>query len=302
MNSEKNLFLILFFFVAIHLNGEELISDNFTLDGELQGYTTNNASALPEVSQLNGRYHAKLTNNSNDRTLHYNQDQGRLDAKLVHFPFVYIARNIGIGTIENSQSAPTPVAYNYIFCGVQVHVKDLTSLNSSHVVIGHRGEQEFTIEGKNTIDGWSAVNDDGFRVLPQGRGDIRIEGLSNGTLVVSWQAPNLTGNKSKDQWNLYRGNGILPNFGTAPRYEKEVYIGLITYAYGRAGIPFVGTCDAIEFEKKVTGSIHFARHQNRLSILYTHFDLLGRFPSMIQTENTTINILKSEPNNLNPLP
>ena len=220
-------------------------SDDFSGDGPLLSYTTNNPTALPQVERVGGRYRANLTDNTGNITLHFNNDQGRLDAKLVSFPFVHIARNIGIGTQADSQIAPPHSGDPYNFCGIQVHSTDLNARNSSHVVIGHRGGARNTIEGKNTLNGDSSVNDDGYDALPLGRGDIKIEGAADRTLTVSWQQPNLTGDAANDNFQLYRGSGALP--GQAPNYGPQVYIGLITYAYANQGVPFVGTCDAIEF-------------------------------------------------------
>ncbi len=231
------------------LNGggeEEGLTDNFEGTGALVNYTTNNESSLPDVSRVDGRYHANLTDNSNNITLHFHQDQGRLDAKLVTFPFEFIARNIGIGTQEDSQTAPTDANDPYNFAGVQVHVTDLSSPNSSHVVVGHRGPTGFTIEGKNTLDGSSSVNDIGENTVPEARADIRIVGNEDRTLTVYWQIPNLDFESTNDNWTLYNGTGQLP--GTAPDYGSDVYVGLITYAFGQTGVPFVGTCDAIDIQ------------------------------------------------------
>ncbi|WP_456459094.1 hypothetical protein [Reichenbachiella sp.] len=227
-------------------NTEELsqLSDDFSGDGTLIDYVTNNASALPDVSRKNGRYHANLTSNTNNITLHYHEDQGRLDAKKLSFPFEFIARNIGIGTQEDSQTAPTSVNSPYIFCGVQVHVLNLETPSSSHVVVGHRGPTAFTIEGKNTSNGSSSVNDIGANTAPDGRADIRIVGNEDHTITVYWQTPNST--SGEDDWTLYNGTGDLP--GTAPIFEDEVYVGLITYAFELTGVPFVGTCDGIEIK------------------------------------------------------
>ncbi|TGV04681.1 hypothetical protein [Flavivirga rizhaonensis] len=223
------------------------IVDDFDGTGALIDFVTNNASSLPDVSRVAGRYRAVLTDNSDNKTLHFNQDQGRLDAKLVAFPFEFIARNIGIGTIDNSQIAPTSANSPYNFAGVQVHVEDFNSINSSHVVVGHRGSTAFTIEGKNTLNGGSSVNDIGANTVPNGRADIRIVGSENNTLTVYWQLPNFTGDSTSDNWTLYNGTGNLP--GTAPTYGNNVYVGLITYAFYTTGVPFVGTCDAIEIKK-----------------------------------------------------
>jgi len=226
------------------LNNADL--DDFSGDGPLIGYVVNNEASLPEVKRVAGRYHADLTNNENDVTLHYMGQQGRLDAKLIPFPFEVIVRNIGIGTQADAQVAPESPTSRYIFAGLQIHVEDFNSINSSHVVVGHRGETSYTVEGKNTVDGYSAVDDEGKNAAPDGRADIRIVGNPNHTLTVYWQEPNLLPGDQADDWKLYRGTGRLP--GDAPAYGDKVYVGLITYAQGNVGVPFVGTSDSIQFK------------------------------------------------------
>lgn len=225
-------------------NLEDYFIDSFDMDGALVNYVTNNESSLPNVASVFGRYKAILDDNANNITLHFHNDQGRIDAKLVEFPFEFIARNIGIGTLEDSQLAPLPNNSPYLFSGIQVHAKDFNSINSSHVVVGHRGATSYTIEGKNTVKGESSVNDIGRNTVPEGRADIRIIGNEDRTIVVHWQIPNLDFASTDDRWNHYRDTGNLP--GATPVYDSEVYIGLITYAYGQDGVPFVGTCDAIQ--------------------------------------------------------
>ena len=223
--------------------GAAQVSDSFAGTGPLLGYTTARPDALPIVGRVDGRYRAELTDNSDNRTLHFHGDQGRLDAKLVTFPFDYVARNIGIGSLANSQLAPNPPGSAFIFAGVQVHSTDLDAADSAHVVVGHRGTTTFTVEGKNTVAGSSTVNDVGANVVPSGRADIRIVGNSDRTLTVYWQTPNL-GSAVDDDWQPYRGTGNLPG-PTAP-FGASVYVGLITYAYGTSGVPFVGTADSVE--------------------------------------------------------
>lgn len=219
-----------------------IVSDDFDGTGPLVGYTTARPEALPDVARVDGRYRAELTDNTDDRTLHFHDAQGRLDAKPVTFPFDYVARNIGIGTLSDSQVAPDPPGPAYVFAGVQVHSTDLDAADSAHVVVGHRGDTEFTIEGKNTVDGTSRVDDAGAHVAPDGRADIRIVGNADRTLTVYWQRPNP--GSGPDDWQLYRGTGELPG-PTAP-FGPTVYVGLITYAFGWSGVPFVGTADAVE--------------------------------------------------------
>lgn len=220
----------------------ENITDDFAGSGPLRHYTTNNPQAVPEVQRVDGRYSAPVTDNTNNVTLHFNQMQGRLDARLVEFPFDVVVRNIGVGTLASSQQAASPAGNPYVFAGIQVHVPDLDDRTSSHVVVGHRGSTHFTVEGKNTSAGSSSVNDAGANIVPDARADIRIVGNADRTLTVYWQRPNLSG--GSDDWTAYNGTGRLP--GPAPDYPGAVYVGLITYAFGSQGLPFQGTADGVE--------------------------------------------------------
>lgn len=65
-----------------------------------------------------------------------------------------------------------------------------------------------------------------------------------GELTVYWQISNLDFPNQADDWILYKGTGQLPN--AAPVYSESVYVGLITYAFYDAGVPFVGSCDSFE--------------------------------------------------------
>lgn len=256
---KKKLYLLGFLLsvFALGINSTQKInsstlSDDFEVPGELTGFVTNNANALPNVVKVDGRYRAELTNNQNNVTLHFNENQGRLDAKLLTFPFEFIARNIGIGTLEDSQSAPSHVGNEYIFSGVQVHVLDFDDPTSSHVVVGHRGPTGFTIEGKNTVSGSSSVNDAGANIVPNGRADIRIVGEGDNSITVYWQLPNPNVSETPDDWTLYNGTGQLP--GTDPIFGDSVYVGLITYAFEFNGLPFVGTSDAVELTSGISTS------------------------------------------------
>ena len=219
------------------------VSDSFDGTGPLLGYTTVRPDALPDVGRVDGRYRAELTDNAGNKTLHFNQSQGRLDAKLVSFPFDYVVRNVGIGSLSNSQVAPDPPGSTFMFAGVQVHSTDLDAADSAHVVVGHRGNTQFTIEGKNTVDGRSRVNDIGSNTAPSGRADIRIVGNGDRTLTVYCQTPQ-TAAGTDDDWQLYRDTGSLP--GPTAAFGSSVYIGLITYAFETPSGPFVGTADSVQ--------------------------------------------------------
>jgi len=224
--------------------------DTFDGDGPLLQFTTNNADALPEVVRHQGRYHATLTSNANEKTLHFHKRQGRLDAKRLKFPFEFIARNIGIGTIDDSQVAPNPQDFPnpnrvFMFAGIQVHSLDFKSLDSAHFVVGHRGKHTFTVEGKNTRNGKSSVNDAGEGIVPTGRADLRVLGTSRKNLKWYWQQPNMEPGTKDDNWIAYRDNGKFP--GKQAKFADEVYVGLITYSFEQQSVPFVGTSDSIEW-------------------------------------------------------
>jgi hypothetical protein len=230
--------------------GGSTVSDNFDGNGALLNYVTNNASALPDVTRTNGRYRAFVNDNTGNKTLHFNASQGRLDAKLVSFPFEYIARNVGIGTPANSQSPVSPAGYPIKFAGIQVHVTTLSSANSAHIVVGHRGGDAtglaFTVEGKTTLNGNSATSSEPGYSLPLGRGDLRIVGHANRTLSAYWQAPNPNHENQADNWTPYAGTGKLPTGAGGVAFGAQVYVGLITYAYSTLTTDFVGTADSVE--------------------------------------------------------
>jgi len=231
-------------FSVSNSTGGIVVTDTFEGNGPLLNYITNNEASLPDVARVNGRYHANLVDNTNDVTLHFHNDQGRLDAKEVSFPFEYIARNIGIGTAADSQQPPSSAGSPFMFAGIQIHVLDLDSRNSAHFVVGHRGSTSFTVEGKNTVNGSSSVNDDGANIVPGGRADLRVVAQADRSLKWYWQTPNPDPGVQADNWNLYRGTGDFP--GTQANFGARVYIGLITYAFRESSVPFVGTADSIE--------------------------------------------------------
>jgi hypothetical protein len=220
--------------------------DSFDGTGPLQGYTTLNATDLPNVGRADGRYRAELTSNLNNITQFYNDRQGRLDARPMTFPFEVIARNVGIGTMNDSQVSVTPGSANsYLLAGLQVHTLDLNTPDYSHLMVGHVGNAQFSVEGKNNRDAVTVFTSDGPNVIMQTRADLRIVGDANRNLTAYYQEPNPNPGVQADAWRPYAGTGLLP--GTQADFGPEVYVGLATYAVGNEGVPFVGTCDSIEF-------------------------------------------------------
>jgi hypothetical protein len=211
----------------------------------LVGFTTNKASVLPNVGKRCGKYVAELTDNANNKTLHFNAHQGRFDGVTATFPFEAIARNVGTANVGDLNSNHNTDAEAYTFVGLQVHHIDFNSLNSSHLVVGQRGNKQDTIEGKITNNGYSEMNDIGPNMLPNGRADIRYVGDADGNLTAYWQLPNTTGDSNNDNWMPYLTTGILP--GVKPEWNgSSVYVGLITYASASIGVPFIGVADSLE--------------------------------------------------------
>ena len=173
-----------YYYQSVSDNLKEYFFDDFSAAGNLNGYLVNNVKSIPVVEVRSGRYYAEIMDNTDNITLHYKKKQGRLDAIKASFPFEVIVRNIGIGTLEDSQAPPIPLEKQYIFAGVQVHVEDVKILNSSHIVVGHRGNTFYTVEGKNTVNGTSYVSDEGSGAAPRAKADIRIIGLPDHTLRV----------------------------------------------------------------------------------------------------------------------
>lgn len=204
-------------------------------------YVTYNAAALPVVGKLGGRFYAEVTSNVGNVTVHYNTRKGRIDAQLTSFPFEAVVRNVGIGQVGNTQSAPPAVGYPYLLAGVMIHAANFGQHNSALVAVGHRGGTPFTVEGKNTRNGVSNVTTLGSNRVPLGRADLRVVGNADHTLTVYWQQPNPSPGTQPDNWEPYDGTGALP--GTAPVFGAQVYVGLITFASGDEGLPFVGTAD-----------------------------------------------------------
>lgn len=211
----------------------------------LQGFTTNNPEALPNVGTRCGKYVAELTDNADNKTLHYHNDQGRFDGVLVNFPFTAIARNVGTAPMGDADGKHNIDGSSYHFAGLQIHHSDLNNRNSVHLVAGQRGYTQDTIEGKMTRNGVSNQNDIDANRLDKGRADLMITGDSQGNITAYWQLPNLSGNSDNDNWNLYRSTGILP--GELPQWDgQSVYVGLITYAYYSSAVPFMGVADSLE--------------------------------------------------------
>ena len=193
---------------------------------------------MPDVGRAGGRYRALVTA-SDDDTLWFNFERGRLDAKLLSFPFDVIARRVGVGTT----GAPDPVtgppsipdADAVLLCGLLVHDADLGSDNWSFAVAGHRGATLRTVEVKHTLEGVSAIGALPSGTLATTRADLRMVGDEAGNVTAYWQEPGT----SPDNWTEI----AIP--GTQHDYGAQVYVGLITY-HGHGSRPFVGTCDALE--------------------------------------------------------
>ena len=78
--------------------------ESFDGDGPLEAFITNNAYAVPNVVQKNGRCFVPVTNNKGSITQHFHSRQGRLVAKRcgLGFPsstmsFIFESTHVGLG-------------------------------------------------------------------------------------------------------------------------------------------------------------------------------------------------------------
>lgn len=198
------------------------------------GLLTYNPEKLPDVV-FNGSYLARVWDNTDNITLHYNNDQGRFDGYSVSFPFEAIAYNVGIADINDLSVPPVRNGTTYIFSGIQVHIPDYTSPNSAHYVVGHRSSDSNTLEVKSTVNGVSNQYDLGNNLAPSGRLDIRIVGVKGtpNRLDAYYRQPGAT------TWIPVQPEPIMVN------WPNTVLIGLITYAYRNTAVPFAGIADGL---------------------------------------------------------
>lgn len=201
----------------------------------IDGLLTYNPEANPNVGAFCGKYSARITDNSNNRTLFYNGDQGRLDGLVVSIPFEAILYNVGIAPLDNQEAAHAHSSDAYMFAGLHVHHPDFNNVNSAHLVVGQRGGVQNTVEGKRTKDGYSWADDVGS-VLPDGRADLRVTVDAQGALRAFYRLPGASA------WIEYALPGEPPSFGTS----GNVIVGIITYAFYSAGLPFQGVADSFE--------------------------------------------------------
>src|SRR5690606_1933475 len=97
-----------------------------------------------------------------------NNEQGRLDGLRVRFPFEIVARNVGIGTLTDSQLPPAPPGVK--LAGIQVHNANFQSLDYVHLVAGHGvNGREYVVEAKSTRNGQSVYDYENNGSAPQGR-------------------------------------------------------------------------------------------------------------------------------------
>jgi hypothetical protein len=245
--------------LAATLAADAGLADDFAGTGDLIGYTTQNPTAITELGRVADRYRARVPAGDASATTFFDADEGRLDAKQVAWApgdrWEVIYRNVGIGTAADSQ-VPLPTTGDpFAFCGWHVN-DDLSNAtqNSAHVVVGHRGPEHNTIEGKVTVGGNSSVRALGLDALLTSRCDIRIVGRNVAgvkSITVYWR------NVGDTAWTLY-DDGFNPagTIGTLPTFGDVVWMGPITYGFET--VPeFVGTIDAIEaptYEVPIAGS------------------------------------------------
>lgn len=231
----------------------------FEGDGSLANFTqydADNPTGVPSslasnegvaAQQLNGQYHARLDDNSTNRSLFLDADQGRLDAIDATFPFEVIAKNVGIRSITEHELPPSHPSGTAFLSGVQIHSSDFSSANYVHFLAGHGPENSQTLEAKSTRNGNSVWDLENAETLDFGRADLRLVGDSEGNIQAYWRLPS-EGESPEAEWQAYEGSlgaGPAQFPGDAPDFSNEVLIGLVTYAFGDVGEGFIGSAEEL---------------------------------------------------------
>lgn len=204
-------------------------------------WTQLNGVDLP-ITQTAGRMRADVQDNTGERTLWFNADQGRLDYQVVTFPFTIELSNIGIGQQGDSQAVPVPgVTYPELlpwnFCGAMIHVLNPLTVSYRLLTAGHRGSFAlYTLEAKNTLAGASNTVDGGTNLVPSGRVDMQIIGASPGNTVVF---------NYRQVGDLIWLPAPVAPFNNPEPFAATALFGPATYTFLLQSMPFVGTCDGI---------------------------------------------------------
>ena len=228
------------------LDEGESASDGFDDDFETGGsldpalWTTYQSGSTGGVTLVSGRYRNLIDDDSGtgNRSLWFNAADGRMDYQTPgSLTFEFIAYNVGIGTLADSQ-AVVPDTGDFQFCGIMVHVETLATVSYRTYLVGHRGGTAFTIEAKNTLNGSSNTTDEGANFTSGAtRMDLRVVGNGDGT-VSFYNRTAL----SSDPWTL----GTSAGFQNPEPFGVNMRVGLVAYKFDEFAADFVGTCDAWE--------------------------------------------------------
>lgn len=226
------------------------LSDPFDGTGSLTDWSTINAASLPGVEQTGGYYRAPVPSHSGTTTTHFNTDYGRLDYRLVEFPFEAIANGVRIADISDPE---TTVSFTseYAFCGLQIQNDPSSPTDAyQHAVVGRRGPNTGsaggnTLERKTTTSGSSTQNDIGPDAVPGLIVDIRVVGTAGTPNTIEWYY-RIAGDTA---WTAL----TMP--GTEPSWDNEIAFGLVTYAYLTISSPgFAGYIDEIVVPSDIDAS------------------------------------------------
>lgn len=214
--------------------------DDFETGGTLDPgiWSTYQAGSTGGVTLSGGRYRNLIDDDSGtgNRSLWFGGSQGRFDYQDPgSLSFEFIATNIGIGQLGDSQAAVADTG-DFQLCGILVHVETLATVSYRGYFVGHRGSAPFTIEAKNTSSGTSNVTDEGANFTGANtRMDLRVVGNGDGTVSFYNRAPN-----SSDPWTAATAAG----FQNPEPFTVGMRVGLVAYKFDQFAPDFVGTCDA----------------------------------------------------------
>lgn len=222
----------------------------------LSGYTTQNATSLPLIDQVNGRHRAQMRDNAGNQTLFWTNGAvnggvpmiGRRDYKLFDVPASgtkrFIARRAQVCAPGSPGTAVAGAVAGgeYLFCGIQIGAVTLSAAaaNYVHIVAGYRGGAS-TVEWKRTSGTANSSQGDVGSIgsPPNPQADLMLEIDSSRVVTGYWRAPGDT------VWTAISMSGTQPNLGAG---ADQFAVAVITYCFDAYAPDYDGLIDALEYE------------------------------------------------------
>jgi hypothetical protein len=258
------------------------VNDNFDGTGALGSqWSVYNGSVIDGgVSRVSNYLEGTVSDNTSERTRWFNSDQGRFDYQTVSVPGAgfdeYVLAGVGLGAVGDRLGNLTSTGNPFNFGGLMVHNAVMSNIDYMFAVAGHRGTVHATVETKSTISGTSDVTDEGANEFGSGvtHCDLAVEIYSTGVALFKMREIGGT-------WRYTNGGtGLVPSAYNLGSVGTNVNIGIIGYASGTTGVPFVFTAD----------SMTLTDNNVSVSVPVGSLNISGQAPVVAQTDNQIIGV------------